>query len=833
MDTNRKFMLLIIVLLLMLFHRYHAQSMNQSTETPPTTVPTYNDLRLSEKGRWLLSRTLYGQNSDTILVFDTRYPQKIHTKLVKRNVKQNFIGEQSILAQGSNTADLIRLHDLQTITFKGVKKNDVLTEANHFVILNDHHILTIYNCDAKKIKEVGDIEEYVTDEKTVVVALAKKGANYQLINIYGDIHKTIYTTTNTISAVPQFATGRYAAFTEKDASTGKIRAVLVNTKTSGLHFPLQDIFTDANFIKVTPIQDGRYFLIESEKREAPEKSFVEIRYGNDPYMRFRKKGIPQNKYWLYNTQNGTAQYFPSESNLDYISINSDRFFLTLQKVEQFDYRFAQPVFGIDLYDRQMNTSRKVADAVRNAEASVKGRFVVMRNELTMNWELLDTFSMTIKSLGQNLTNPFFSSDESMLIFESKDGVKVYDLPENKWKKTLLPGLQTTVVRNSSVNVFQKFGVSISCSRENLSAGIIIKAWDQKTNGLTYYRWDGKNIKEMVSAPKRYIKDFEMTDRASGFIYTIEESYAQSPQIFQYPVGKSDKKQCMTCQGLRLKEPEIKQEIISYKNSFGKDLKGVLYYPLMYQPTQKYPMIVKIYMEQSNASNHFLTDEESGDGFNPRVLLEKGYFVFLPDIVMDQRGSGLSALDCVHRSLDALQAVHSIDHNRIGLTGHSFGGYETNFIATHSTRFKAYLSSAGVSNLTSHYFTNNPHSAFNEYSRVENGQYEMKVPFAENKQLYLNNNPIYDAEKVNAPILLQAGLKDNNVLPSQTMEFYTALVRNRKDVIALFYSDQGHILEPESKAIKDFSRRAMEWWDYFLKDHKDVEWIHQQMKKDAL
>lgn len=833
MDINKKFRLLITALVLMLLHRFSAQPMNQSAEPPEKAVPTYNDLRLSVKGRWLLSRTLYGQNSDTILLFDTRYPQKIHTKLVKLNVQQNFIGEHSILAQGNNTADLIRLHDLKTITYKGVKKSDVLSHANQFVILNDQHILTLYNSNAEKIKEVRDIEEYVTDGKTVVVAIAKKGAYYQLVNVLSNIHMTVYTTTHTISAVPQFATGRYAAFTEKEASTGKIRAVLVNTKTSAIHFPLKDLYTDADFIKLTPVQDGRNFLIESEKRKAPEKNFVEIRYGNDPYMRFRKKGTPQNTYWLYNTQNGNVHHFPADFNLDYIIINSDRFFLALHKEEQFDYRFAQPVFGIYLYDRQMKTTQKIADAVRNAEASVNGRFVVMRNELTMEWELFDTLLMTTKSLGQDLANPFFSSDESMLIFESEDGVKVYDLPENKWKKPLLTGLQTVVVRKSAVSVFQKFGVSISYSEENLSAGIDIKARDQKTNGLFYYRWDGKNIKEMVSAPKSYIKDFEVTKRASTAAYTIEESFHQSPQIFQYSLGSSNKKQCMTCQGIRITEPEIKQEMISYKNSSGKDLKGVLYYPLHYQPTQKYPMIVKIYMEQSNSSNHFLMDEESGDGFNPRLLLEKGYFVFLPDIVMDQRGSGLSALDCVHSSLDALQAIHSIDHHRIGLTGHSFGGYETNFIATHSTRFKAYLSSAGVSNLTSHYFTNNPHSAFNEYSRVENGQYLMKIPFAQDKQLYLNNNPIYNAEKVNAPILLQAGSKDNNVLPSQTMEFYTALVRNRKEVIALFYSDQGHILEPESAAIKDFSRRAMEWWDYFLKDQKDVEWISQQMKKDAL
>src|SRR5690606_32843222 len=105
-------------------------------------------------------------------------------------------------------------------------------------------------------------------------------------------------------------------------------------------------------------------------------------------------------------------------------------------------------------------------------------------------------------------------------------------------------------------------------------------------------------------------------------------------------------------------------------------------------------------------------------------LEKGYFVYLPDIVYGKKGTGLSALDCVHHALDALKEKTSIDNNKIGLIGHSHGGYETNFIATHSNRFATYISGAGTSDIVRSYFSYNYNFSNPFYFQYENGQYEM-------------------------------------------------------------------------------------------------------------
>ncbi|WP_073292221.1 alpha/beta hydrolase family protein [Chryseobacterium polytrichastri] len=81
--------------------------------------------------------------------------------------------------------------------------------------------------------------------------------------------------------------------------------------------------------------------------------------------------------------------------------------------------------------------------------------------------------------------------------------------------------------------------------------------------------------------------------------------------------------------------------------------------------------------------------------------------------------------------------------------------------------------------------------------------------------------------------MRAGNKDENIAWNQGMEFYVDLRRNKKVVIALFYPEKGHDLEPNTAERRDLDRRVFEWLDYFLKDKKDFSWISKQIKEDAI
>ncbi|WP_304343421.1 S9 family peptidase [Chryseobacterium koreense] len=240
----------------------------------------------------------------------------------------------------------------------------------------------------------------------------------------------------------------------------------------------------------------------------------------------------------------------------------------------------------------------------------------------------------------------------------------------------------------------------------------------------------------------------------------------------------------------------------------------------------------IYQIQHHLANEYLLPDLDVVGFNIRNLIENNYFVFLPDIVIDKRGPGISAMESIDKALDKLLMNRNINSSKVGLIGHSFGGYLTNFIATHSNRFATYISGSGVSDIISSYFSYNYNFIGPHYWQFETGQYKMNRPFAADKQLYFRNNPIFNVEKVNTPVLLWTGTKDENVIPQNTTAFFLGLKRNGRDVVALYYPESGHDLSTNFLQVKDLNKKIMEWWGYFLKDKQDILWIEKQIKKDA-
>ncbi|WP_435522757.1 alpha/beta hydrolase family protein [Chryseobacterium indoltheticum] len=115
--------------------------------------------------------------------------------------------------------------------------------------------------------------------------------------------------------------------------------------------------------------------------------------------------------------------------------------------------------------------------------------------------------------------------------------------------------------------------------------------------------------------------------------------------------------------------------------------------------------------------------------------------------------------------------------KVGLMGRSFGGYETNFIATQSNRFAAYISGTGFSDPTHSAFAFNYGTYGPDYARIESGQYHLG-DFVANKEKYIKNSPLFYMEQVKAPMLLWAGLKDKNVSPEGNKSTFSALRKYR-------------------------------------------------------
>jgi dipeptidyl aminopeptidase/acylaminoacyl peptidase len=445
------------------------------------------------------------------------------------------------------------------------------------------------------------------------------------------------------------------------------------------------------------------------------------------------------------------------------------------------------------------------------------------------WILFDFKSKNQTTIERtDLDKPGFDENGLFIYFESKTGLYRYDIQKQRLDLFLITrGKEISIISANAYKVNDLFNIKVSSV--NSAKRFLVKA-ENKDNRTSYLKYNGKELREIINPTENHIREVRFNSDMT-VAYTIEENYNQPSRILVKDIKKPQKQVLYKENSADRLAFDIRQDIIPYQNSNGLPLKGILYYyPVGFDPTRKYPLIVHIYQIQSKDANVYTYPKDDSAGFNWRRLIEKGYFVYLPDIVFDSRGTGLSALDCLNSALDALNGFDAVDRKRIGLTGHSMGGYETNFIATHSDRFKTYISSSGHSDIVRAYFSYSYDSYLPLLWQFENGQYRMNRPFFEDQQLYFDNNPIYFADRVNAPVLLWTGLKDENVRWDHTMEFYLGLKRSDKEVVALFYPNQEHILEKGSKAIEDLNRRTLEWWDYFLKDKKNAEWINKQLKK---
>jgi dipeptidyl aminopeptidase/acylaminoacyl peptidase len=267
----------------------------------------------------------------------------------------------------------------------------------------------------------------------------------------------------------------------------------------------------------------------------------------------------------------------------------------------------------------------------------------------------------------------------------------------------------------------------------------------------------------------------------------------------------------------------KTAMISYHVD-GKELHGALYYPANFDSKLKYPMVVYIYDTVSQEIHQYIYPSQFNSiGFNVANLTAKGYFVLMPDVVYKVSDPGQSVLDCVSAAVDCVVGKGIVDSTKIGLIGHSFGGYETNFILTKSKLFAAAVSSSSVSDIVSMYLSVGKSIGTIDAWRFEDQQFRLGQPLYKDFGLYDKNNPIRFAADITTPLLLWAGKNDAIINPSQSMELYIALRRMEKKTSLILYPDEQHTLNQKMHQI-DATKRVEGWFDYYLKGH-DVDWIN--------
>ncbi|WP_084626030.1 S9 family peptidase [Flavobacterium soli] len=308
------------------------------------------------------------------------------------------------------------------------------------------------------------------------------------------------------------------------------------------------------------------------------------------------------------------------------------------------------------------------------------------------------------------------------------------------------------------------------------------------------------------------------------IMYVQQRFDSPPALYVADLLKKDTKRLYQSNSHHEQYSWGTAKLIHYASSKGVPLQGALFYPAGYEPGRQYPMVVYLYEKLSHHLHRYVNPSLSnGLGFNIANLTAKGYAVLMPDIVYQAGNPGYSATDCVLAAVDEAIRLGVADPERLALIGHSFGGYETNFILTQTPRFAAAISGAAVADNVHHYFTYNTEYNSIDGWRHENQQYRMGTSFFEDREAYFRNNPLYHAAAIITPLLTWAGALDQNVQPRQAATLYAALRRLEREHIMLVYPDEGHIINKKENQA-DLTRKLEEWLDHYLRDKEKPSWM---------
>jgi dipeptidyl aminopeptidase/acylaminoacyl peptidase len=295
-----------------------------------------------------------------------------------------------------------------------------------------------------------------------------------------------------------------------------------------------------------------------------------------------------------------------------------------------------------------------------------------------------------------------------------------------------------------------------------------------------------------------------TSRAEN-IALIRQSFERPPEVWAGPPSALKQVSHLNDDA---KPAWGKSESIDYSNE-GFHVQGWLLYPANYDPAKKYPLIVSIHGGPSNAA----MPRWPGVMYGPTPFSALGYFVFMPN----PRGSygqgekftqanvkdfGYGDLRDVLAGMDILEKRFPIDKDREGVTGWSYGGFMTMFGVTQTTRFKAAVAGAGISDWQSYY--------------GENSIDQWMVPFFgatvyDDPTIYAKSSAIDFIKKVKTPTLVVVGDRDGECPAPQSFEFWHALKAEGVKTELVVYPNEGHrFVNPTHQS--DVLRRALDWFE---------------------
>jgi dipeptidyl aminopeptidase/acylaminoacyl peptidase len=730
-----------------------------------------------------------------------------------------------------------------------VKLHHFSHSGNYLITQSTKDSLTISALDKKKVYKAGTNKEFVPNPKKDVMAMANKMKDGEILKLLDfETFSTYVIMEGKNVSFPRMewsANGEKLGiiFSKDDGKTFNVGVFDLKTKTTQV---MGDALSNGALaitntqISVSNSGEKVYFhvlpqTVATEDNGGPEvwDTFDKIIYPRRSFVNSGKQGPWQN-VWLP-SENRVVSL--GDANTPHTLFNPESDFVLVfdayVKEPQFRYHPFVDLYAVNIKSgkRELVVPNQFTD-LTYAHLSPDGNSLAYFKD--KSWWLYDFKDRRHINLTIDLPHPVINKASSRtdlpepygLAGWSKNGKSLYLYDEFDVWKLSHDGKnkeRITTGRESKINFRLVYGTNdkrtdygdlgFNTYRIDDSEGLLFSAKNRHTLEMGYFCMKDKKIKQITWRDKR------LTD----LIQMGNDNFVFSQQSFTEPIS-------IECVNLKTQESKTiyksnpewdqykwpKKELIYYDTEIGDSLKGVLLYPIDYDSGKKYPMVVSTYTAQSFLYHEFSPPYIYNEiGFNYLNYALDGYFVLLPDIKYKHNAPGLSAAICLEKAVKTALNTASISENKIGLIGHSQGGYDTAHTITQTDIFAAAVAGSGVFNLESLYFDIYKLAGLPEIFRVEMDIFKMKDSYFENPGAYKANSPLHQAAKIKTPLLIWSGKEDTNVNPNQSLQMYLALRRLRKPAQMIYYEGENHVPDKVENR-KDLTKRIKDWFDVYLK-----------------
>ncbi|TNE60987.1 MAG: S9 family peptidase, partial [Bacteroidetes bacterium] len=265
------------------------------------------------------------------------------------------------------------------------------------------------------------------------------------------------------------------------------------------------------------------------------------------------------------------------------------------------------------------------------------------------------------------------------------------------------------------------------------------------------------------------------------------------------------------------------QLVHWTAPSGEVLDGLLFKPDGFDPNQQYPMLVYFYEKSSDGLHRHREPDFGRSTINFKMYASRGYLVFVPDIPYHTGYPGESAFNAVMSGVTAMLNRGFVDRSRIGMQGHSWGGYQAAYLVTRTNLFACAEAGAPVSNMTSAYGGIRWGSGLSRQFQYEQTQSRIGGSLWDYPMRYLENSPLFALDKVQTPLLILHNDEDGAVPWYQGIELFVGLRRLGKPAWLLNYNGEPHWPVKLQNRI-DFQTRMQQFFDHYLKGAPQPSWM---------